>query len=182
MQRTSSLNIVLIHGDAQSANSFDPGSFDVVLCHNLLEYVDDPAAVLHSAARALRDPSAILSIMVRNQAGEILKAAIQSGDLPAAEHYLTAEWAHESLYGGRARLFTPESLQALLTGASLSVTAARGVRVISDYLPPTLSRTAEYDRIFALERKLGQRPEFAAVARYTQVLAHRADPPAKGRP
>jgi hypothetical protein len=52
----------------------------------------------------------------------------------------------------------------------------RGVRVVSDYLSPRVPRNHEYERIFELERKLGRRPEFAAVARYTHCLAHRAGP------
>jgi hypothetical protein len=47
---------------------------------------------------------------------------------------------------------------------------------MSDYLPPTVSRNDEYERIFELERKLGRRPEFVAVARYMHFLAHRAAP------
>jgi S-adenosylmethionine-dependent methyltransferase len=168
--------IALKHGDAaQMANLLPAGSFDVILCHNLLEYVDDPCAVLRSAARVLRSPSSIISVLVRNQAGEVLKAAIQDGDLPAAEHNLTAEWGHESLYGGKVRLFTAESLHAMLLESSLAVTAERGVRVISDYLPARVSRNDEYKRILELERKLGRRPEFAAIARYTHCLAHRAE-------
>src|SRR5436305_7223829 len=113
--------IALKHGDAaQFANLFHAGSFDVILCHNILEYVDDPCAVLRSAARALRDPSSIISVLVRNQAGEVLKAAIQDGDLAATEHNLTAEWGHESLYGGRVRLFTAESPQAMHVESSLA--------------------------------------------------------------
>jgi S-adenosylmethionine-dependent methyltransferase len=166
--------IALKRGDAaQFANLFDAGSFDLILCHNILEYVDDPCAVLRSAARALRDPSSIISVLVRNQAGEVLKAAIQDGDLAASEHNLSAEWGHESLYGGRVRLFTVEGLQAMLLESSLAVTAERGVRVMSDYLSPRISRRDEYKRILELERKLGRRPEFAAVARYTHCLAHR---------
>jgi S-adenosylmethionine-dependent methyltransferase len=173
--------IALNHGDAaQVANLFPAGSFDVVLCHNILEYVDDPVAVLRGAARAMRDSSAILSVIVRNQAGEVLKAAIQAGDLAAAEQNLTAQWGHESLYVGKVRLFTAESLQALLTEASLAVTAKRGLRVVSDYLPARVSLSAEYDRIFELELKLGRRPEFAAVARYTQCLARCAGPVTEG--
>lgn len=168
--------IALQHGNAtQLANLFPAGSFDVILCHNIMEYVDDPGAVLRGAARGLRDSSALLSILVRNQAGEVLKAAIRAGDLAAAEHNLTAEWGNESLYGERVRLFTAGSVHAMLTVASLAVTAERGVRVMSDYLPPKVSRAAEYKRIFDLERKLGRRPEFAAVARYTQYLTRRAD-------
>ncbi len=173
--------IALNHGDAaQVANLFPAGSFDVVLCHNILEYVDDPVAVLRGAARAMRDSSAILSVIVRNQAGEVLKAAIQAGDLAAAEQNLTAQWGHESLYAGKVRLFTAESLQAMLMEASLAVTAKRGLRVVSDYLPPRVSLSAEYDRIFELELKLGRRPEFAAVAHYTQCLARCAGPVTEG--
>jgi S-adenosylmethionine-dependent methyltransferase len=164
--------VVLQHGDVtQLANLFRTRSFDVILCHNVLEFCDDPGAVLRASTRALRDSSAILSVLVRNQAGEVFKAAIQAGDLAAAENGLTAEWGQESLYGGRVRLFTSDSLRTMLTGASLSVIAERGVRVLADYLPPHVSRSADYERIFELERKLGSRPEYAAVARYTQCLA-----------
>jgi S-adenosylmethionine-dependent methyltransferase len=168
--------IALVHGDAvQLAHFFRPHSFDVILCHNILEYVDDPSAVLRSAADVLRDSSSTISILVRNQAGEVFKAAIQEGDLAVAEHNLTAEWGHESLFGGRVRLFAGESLQAMLAGASLVATAERGVRVMSDYLPQKISRNEEYERIFELERKLGKRSEFVSIARYTHCLAHRAD-------
>jgi len=164
--------IVLQHGDVtQSADLFQTRSFDVILCHNLLEFCDDPAAVLCGAARALRDSSAILSVLVRNRAGEVLKAAIQAGDLTAAKNSLTAEWGQESLYGGRVRLFTPEILRSRLIEASLAAIAERGVRVLADYLPPRVSRSADYERIFELERKLGSRPEYAAVSRYTHCLA-----------
>jgi S-adenosylmethionine-dependent methyltransferase len=167
--------IALKHGNAtQFANLFPAASFDVILCHNVLEYVDDPCAVLRSAARALRDPSSVISVLVRNQAGEVLRAAILDGDLAAAENNLTAEWGHESLYGGKVRLFTAGGQQAMLLESSLAVKAERGVRVISDYLPLRVYRT-EYKRILELERKLGRRPEFAAIARYTHCLAHRAE-------
>jgi hypothetical protein len=67
----------------------------------------------------------------------------------------------------------------MLRESALAVTAERGVRVLSDYLPPSISRNDEYERILALERKLGRRPEFAAVARYTHCLAHRTGPAMK---
>jgi len=168
--------VTLRHGDAaQLTNLFGAASFDVVLCHNILEYVDDPAGVLRGAARALRDTSAILSIVVRNQAGEVFKAAIQAGDLAAAEANLTAEWGFESLYGGKVRLFTSAGLQAMLNAESLLLISERGVRVVADYLPPRISRTSEYARILELERKLGSRSEYAAVARYTHYLARRME-------
>lgn len=173
--------IELKNGDADGlAKLFPAETFDLILCHNVLEFVENPAEVLHSASRLLRDSSAIMSILVRNQAGEVLKAALQSGDLAAAKYNLTAEWGNESLYGGSVRLFTAQSLQAMLTKASLSVAAVRGVRVMSDYLPQQVSLSAEYERVFDLELKLGIRPEFAAIARYIQCIARCTGPLARG--
>lgn len=169
--------ITLQHGDvSQVEKLFGVAVFDLVLCHNVLEFVDDPWTGLRSAARTLRESSGIISVLVRNREGEVLKAALVNGEMAAAERNLTAEWGDESLYGGKVRLFTLEDLNAMLAAASLALSTERGVRVISDYLPPRISREDEYERIFQLERQLGRLPAFAAVARYTQCLAHRLGP------
>jgi len=161
-------------GDANHLADFlEEPAFDLILCHNILEFVEYPGAVLRSAAGALRNSSGILSVLVRNRAGEVLKAAILSGDVDAAADTLTAEWGNEALYGGKVRLFTPETTRAMLNTASLEVIAERGVRVMADYLSPRVSLSDEYERGFELERKLGSRSDFAAIARYTHFLARR---------
>jgi S-adenosylmethionine-dependent methyltransferase len=162
------------HAD-RLADFLDEPAFDVILCHNILEFVEDPSAVVRGAARALRNSSAILSVLVRNRAGEVMKAAILSGDVDSAANNVTAEWGNEALYGGRVRLFTPETTRTMLKAASLEVVAERGVRVMADYLSPRVSLSEEYERVFELERKLGSRPDFAAIARYTHFLARRAN-------
>jgi hypothetical protein len=101
-----------------------------------------------------------------------MRAVLKAHDLDEAEHALTAEHVNESLYGGPARLYDAHSLGELATGAGLRVIATRGVRVVADYLPATLSGSPEaYARLLSFERTLGARPEFAAVARYTQIIA-----------
>lgn len=164
--------VTLKHGGAdQLEKHFDGHQFDLILCHNVLEYVDDPDRVLRGCARLMRDSSSVLSVLVRNRAGEVMKSAILAGDLEDAQKNLTAESVKENLYGGRSRLFSPEALGAAMKAASLETIAMRGVRVVSDYLPAKVNRGAEYDRIFTLDRELGRRPEFAALARYTHCLA-----------
>lgn len=167
-------NVTLQHGDARQIEElFASESFDLVLCHNVLEFVDDPGSVLRSTARMLRGPSGTISVLVRNQPGEVLKAALVNGDLTAAEHTLGAEWGDESLYGGKVRLFTANTLRTMLEDTSFTIAAERGVRVVSDYLPAKISRTDHYEEIVQLERKLGAQPEFAAIARYTHFIARR---------
>jgi len=173
--------IALQIGDAgEISDVFEAESFDVVLCHNVLEFVEDPGVVLRSAARVLRSSAGILSVLVRNQLGEVLKKALVDGNLTNAEQTLGADWGDESLYGGKVRLFTAKALRTMLEQASFAVTADRGVRVFSDYLPPKVSRSDEYERIFGLERKLGALPEFAVMARYMQFIARCTGPLEKG--
>jgi S-adenosylmethionine-dependent methyltransferase len=170
-------SITLREGDAaEAATLFQGELFDVIVCHNVLEFVEDAGAVLRAAGSLLMSESSLLSLMVRTQAGEVMKAAIQAGDLAGAESGLSAEWGRESLYGGTARLFRPEGVGEMLRLASLTPAVVRGVRVVSDYLPSTISRETEYERILGLERRLGRRPEFAAVARYAQFLVRRITP------
>lgn len=155
----------------RAADEFGPRKFDAVLCHNVLEYVADPASVARAVGRVAR-PGAIVSLLARNRAGEALRDAVRRHDLDSAERALTAESVSESLYGGPARLFDAESLRELATEAGLETMAARGVRVISDYLPPALSESEElYARLLAFELRLGALAEFAAVARYVQLIA-----------
>jgi S-adenosylmethionine-dependent methyltransferase len=159
-------------GDAaRLADIFPAKSFDIVLCHNVLEFVDDPGAILRNAAGLMRGPSAILSVLVRNRLGEVLKAALQAGDLEKAEHNLSAEWGQESLYGGKVRLFSAEAVGTMLNEAGLRVSARRGVRILSDYLPEKVSRSEDYERIFSFEQKLSRKQEFFGIARYMQFLA-----------
>jgi S-adenosylmethionine-dependent methyltransferase len=173
-------SIALQEGDANNAaHLFEGEFFDLILCHNLLDFVEDPEAVLRAAAQLMRE-SSLLSLLVRNRAGEVLKAALQAGNLAAAGGALSADSARESLFGGCVRLFQPEGVTEMLRHASLWAAAMRGVRVISDYLPPSISREAEYERILALERRLGSLPQFAGVARYTQFLVRRTPPPSEG--
>jgi S-adenosylmethionine-dependent methyltransferase len=152
---------------------FDAKSFDLVVCHNLLEYIEDPSATVRNIAYLLRT-GGMLSVLVRNRAGEVLKEAVKSGDWKLAAANLTAETVADTLYGERTRLFAPADLRELFAGAGLEVVAEHGVRVFFDYVNPANSSDATYTEIFELESTLGARPEFFAIARYIQAIARRS--------
>jgi S-adenosylmethionine-dependent methyltransferase len=169
--------ISFCHADAgQLPERFDAESFDFVVCHNLLEYAEDPARTVRDIARLLRK-DAVLSILVRNRAGEVLKEAIKSRDWKLATASLNAETAMDSLYGENLRIFAPAQVRDLLARTGLDVVAEHGVRVFFDYVGLENPADAAYSQIFELESALGIRPEFAAIARYIQVIARRSCAP-----
>jgi S-adenosylmethionine-dependent methyltransferase len=152
---------------------FAADSFDVVVCHNLLEYIDDPSATLRNIAHVLRNDG-VLSVLVRNRAGEVLKDAIKSGDWKLAKANLTADTVMDTLYGKPTRVFDPAHLRTLVAQAGLEVVAEHGVRVFFDYLSIENPPEPTYSQIFELESTLGARPEFFAIARYIQTIARRS--------
>ena len=152
---------------------FAAESFDVVVCHNLLEYSEDPSTTVRDMAHVLRTDG-VLSVVVRNRAGEVLKDAVKSGDWKLAAANLTAETVVDTLYGNRMRLFAPTDLHEMVERAGLEIVADRGVRVFFDYLAQQNPTDETYSQIFELESTLGARPEFFAIARYIQVIARRS--------
>jgi S-adenosylmethionine-dependent methyltransferase len=154
---------------------FGPESFDVVVCHNLLEYTEDPSASVRNIADVLRT-GGMLSVLVRNRTGEVLKDAIKSGNWKLATASLTAETVADTLYGTPTRLFSPAELRELFAQAGLDLVAEHGVRVFFDYLSAENSTDAAYAEIFELESTLGARPEFFAIARYIQAICRRSWP------
>ncbi len=163
--------ISFCHADAgQLPELFDAESFDIVVCHNLLEYAENPSATVRDIAHVLRK-DAVLSVLVHNRAGEVLRAAIKSGDWKLATANLTAETVVDSLYGEPVRVFAPAEVRDWLARASLKVVAEYGVRVFFDYRGLENLTDEAYLQVFELESALGVRPEFAAIARYIQVVA-----------
>jgi S-adenosylmethionine-dependent methyltransferase len=170
--------IAVRHADAKHlAEIFEAGSFDVVVCHNLLEYLEDPLTVVQYIAQLVRDDG-VTSILVRNRAGEVLRAALKSGDWKLAADNLCAKTVMDSLFGEPVRVFAPTDVDSILAGAGLEPVTRLGVRVFSDYLEWEALASDAYGKVFDLELTLGARPEFAAVARYIQVIAARSRAPA----
>jgi S-adenosylmethionine-dependent methyltransferase len=162
----------------QLRNLFSPASFDVIVCHNLLEFVDCPSEVLQAIETLLsRSNRAIASIIVRNRAGEVLSAALKADDLALAEANLTAPRVRAKLTDVLVALFTPAELRRMMSDARLQIVARCGIRVFSDYLPQDLlNNPGSYRLLLSLEEKLGKQPDFAAIARYLQMIVRPMSP------
>ena len=166
--------ISLRHADAGELQKlFERQSFDIVVCHNLLEYLTDPGAIVRGISYVLRKDG-MVSLLVRNRAGEVLKAAIKSPDLGLAKKHLTAQTVVDSLYGKPARVFDPADVVEMLSKANLEVIAERGVRVFSDYREMADADRETYLRLLELEFTLGSQRQFAAMARYIQIIARQS--------
>jgi len=169
---SATARIHFCHADAaRLPQLFEAGSFDVAVCHNLLEYLEDPFTLVRHIARVLRE-DAVVSVLVRNRAGEVLRAAIKSADWKLATANLSTERVMDSLFGEPVRVFAPADVRSMFAQPGLEIIAEHGVRVFSDYLDLADDLPNEtYRQVFELESILGSHPQFSAIARYAQVIA-----------
>ena len=94
----------LIEGDGRETGAhFLPGAFDVVLCHGVLMYVQEPDAMLAGLARVLA-PGGLLSLLVRNADALAMRPGL-AGDFPAALAAFGSDSLHQP--AGAARTGRP---------------------------------------------------------------------------
>jgi SAM-dependent methyltransferase len=150
------------------------GSVDLLLCHSVLEVVDDPAQALAAAAAVLR-PGGRLSLLVANRAAAVLARAL-AGHPDEAARALTDPAGRWGPGDGVRRRFDTDHLQALVVGAGLVVEQVHGVRVVADLVPSAVLDTepGAAAALLALERALSERLPFRDVATQLHLLAQRA--------
>ena len=111
------------------------GSADVVLCHGVLEIVDDPAAALAALAGVLR-PGGTLSLLVNQRHAAVVTRAM-AGHFGAARALLDGPWPAAAA-GARHRRFTADEIAAVLDAAGFDTRSMHAVRVFVDLVPSSL--------------------------------------------
>jgi len=150
----------------------EQASADLVLCHSVLEVVDDPAQALAAVAAVLR-PSGRLSLLVAGRSAAVLARAL-AGRPDEAAHALSDPAGRWGPADGAVRRFAPETVQSLVTAAGLRVEQLHGVRVVADLVPSAvLEQPGAHAALLALERALSDRPPFRDLATQLHVLAVR---------
>jgi len=172
-----------VQGEAASLDSL-VGPADLVICHNVLEYVDEPAAAMSAIARVLR-PSATVSVLASNAVAAVLHRAlagrfaearvllISGGTTPLADPPRTGGLPAPPFPPGRR--FTLPELTALLEQAGLRAGEAHGLRIFTGLVPGALldGDAAATEALRALEEAAASTPPLRDIAAQLHVLGHR---------
>ena len=152
----------IIEGDGRDTGvHFLPGSFDVVLCHGVLMYVEEPDPLLAGLARMLAH-GGLLSLLVRN------------GDALAMRPGLSGDWAgalgafdtlsYTNRLGLDVRADRLEALTATLAGIAAPLHAWYGVRVFTDTAADGAEVPADMETLLAVEERAGRTDPYRGVA------------------
>lgn len=148
---------------------------DLVLCHGVLEMVEDPDASLAGIAGVLR-PGGHLSLLVAQRHAAVVARAM-AGHFQAARELLDGDAAAgpTGSIGRGARRFTHDEVVDLLVGAGLQPASVQAVRVFADLVPGSLLdlEPGATAALVELERAVATRPEYLPLAAQLHVLASR---------
>ncbi len=193
--RAAELGVTLtaVQGEASEiAGLVGDGAADLVVCHNVLEYVDSPPAAMAAIARVLR-PGGTVSVLAANVVAAVLQRALagryeearrllasNAGDpvvpvpppAPAAAIPAPAVPIPASGMTDHRR-FTLAGLTALIEGAGLRAGDAHGVRIFAGLLPGGGADPAAADALRDLEAAAAGYPALRDIAARLHIFGHR---------
>jgi ubiquinone/menaquinone biosynthesis C-methylase UbiE len=148
------------------AGADGPGA-DVVLCHGVLEIVEDPARALAALARVLR-PGGTLSLLVNQRHAAVVTRAM-------AGHFGQARALLDGASPEGNRRFTADELTTVLDEAGFDAASMHAVRVFVDLVPSSLVdlEPGAAQALVDLELAVASRPEYLALATQIHTLATR---------
>jgi SAM-dependent methyltransferase len=144
---------------------------DVVLCHGVLEVVDDPAAALAILARVVRAGGALSLLVAQRHAAVVARA--MAGHFQQALAMLDPGASASS--GRTGRRYSHDELTALVADAGFGVDTVHAVRVFTDLVPGSLLdlEPGASAALVELEQAVATRPEYLPLATQLHLLAHR---------
>jgi SAM-dependent methyltransferase len=175
-----SVSLSVVQGEAASvAEVVGLATADLVICHNVLEYVDSPADAMAGIAGVLR-PSGVVSVLAANAVAAVLHHAL-AGRFEQALRLLPDVAAQVDGVTGQAagpalpRRFTLPELTALVEEAGLRPGEARGLRIFGGLVPNALAEgdAAAATGLLALERAAAGYPPLRDIAAQLHLLGHR---------
>ena len=143
-------------------------SIDVVLCHNVLEYVDNREEILMQLARVVK-PEGILSIIKHNLYGRVMGSAVLADD-PQAALDLLNEVPEDSMFGNRSVYSDELLIEALSQEMTLSKTFGISALVGLSSNNEIKSKKEWYQPMLELEIKASTMDEFKKIAFFHHLV------------
>lgn len=157
-----------IAGDVSALASFEDASFDLVFCHNVLEYIDDKEAVLRELCRVLKK-SGTLSVVKHNRPGRVMQMAVLLDDFDRANALLDGKTSASANFG-EIRYY--DDGDVLRWCPELALTDCFGVRTFWD-LQQNQEKHADEEwqkQMAALEMRVSQIDAYRNIAFFHHLI------------
>lgn len=157
-----------IVGDVNALSAFKNETFDMIICHNVLEYIDDKAAVIKSLARVLKKDG-IISIVKHNRAGRVMQMAVLLDDFEKANAILDGKDSTASKFG-TIRYYEDNDITKW--EPQITISDIMGIRTFWDLQQNQQKHGDEawQEKMLQLELRVSQMREYKNIAFFHHLL------------
>ncbi len=153
---------------------FAAGSFDLVLCHNVMQFVDEARPMLSILAGMLK-PGGILSLVTTNQYSLAYQAAFNDNDLDQAHALLDSPVQYNPVFDMKVYAYRAGDVIDWLRQDGLETEAHYGIRCLYNYWGTNELKESSsvYQKLRKLELELTERDPYKLTGRQFQLVARK---------
>ncbi|MFT5220475.1 MAG: phosphoribosylformimino-5-aminoimidazole carboxamide ribotide isomerase [Planctomycetota bacterium] len=150
---------------------FAAESFDIVLCHNVMQFIDEGDELLAKLSAVLK-PGGFLSLVTTNPYSQPYQAAFVHNDLDLAYKLIDEKIGEDTVFGVAVNEYRPEDIYAWLEKSRLELVKYYGIRCIYNYWGSNELKEDEklYQKLIKLEMELTERYPYNLTARQFQLI------------
>lgn len=161
-------NYTQIHHDLSAIKAMESNQYDIVTCHLVLEFVDNPTEILTELVRVLKK-GGLLSIVKHNTNGRIIQAIVQDFDLNEANNLLNGGFSFSSAFGDIK--YYPNETLLEWTNHQLTLEQTFGVRALASLHNATIQSNDNWvNDMLTIEKSLCEHPDFIKIAYFNHLL------------
>ena len=166
-------NLYFLNQRIEDLEECEQERYDLILCHETIEYVDDALGALNIISRAIK-PRGLLSLVFLNRYGEVAHQAVAEGNAQGALASFEKERFQTEMHSGWGRLYAPEEMESLLEPLGYTCENEYGIRVFCDYMDCSMFSEADCFRgMLELEERAGSEIPYNYLGRYMQLICRK---------
>lgn len=161
-------NYMQITGDIDELYKLKEESFDIIFCHNVLEYADEREDIVREFARILK-PDGIISIVKHNRPGRVMQMTVLLNDFESANALLDGQDGMTSKFGA-IHYYEDTDLEKWCS--QLSITRSYGIRTFWDLQQnqDIQKDTAWQEKMIQLEMRVSEIEGYQNVAFFHHLI------------
>ena len=168
-------NIETYQTDIQEVSSIFPSTkFDLILCHNVLQYVGDVSLLLKNLVNLL-STNGIISLISINRYSIAYQSAFLHGDLERALKEIGTREYHGYSFDTTLINYSVEEIAEMLKKTGATVEADYGIRNIYDYWGDNEQKSdlEIQEQLERIEFEFTDKYPYKLLARYYQIVARK---------
>ena len=161
-------NYTQIVGSTKVLKDFDDETFDMIICHNVMEYAEDRADIVKEFARVLKHNGKI-SLVKHNRAGRVMQMVVLLNDFEHAHSLLDGNDGMTSMFGA-IRYYEDSDIEKWCP--ELMITKTLGMRTFWDMQQNQENHKDEewQDKMIDIEMRVSDVEEYKAIAFFHHLI------------